>query len=99
MSDDDLDRRFAALLHEDAPPERDPLFRVEVLQRIERATYRRRLVAAVAGAAVFAVIAVLGATVGGAPRSAAIPLLIGAALTCGYFVLAPVLTQMLARFR
>jgi hypothetical protein len=39
----ELDVRLAAALQAEAPPERDPLFRIEVLERIERARFRRQL--------------------------------------------------------
>jgi FtsH-binding integral membrane protein len=42
----DLDARLAAALEADAPPERDALFRLDVLARIERARFRRRIVSA-----------------------------------------------------
>lgn len=40
----DADARLAAALGADGPPERDVLFRLEVLARIERAQFRRRIV-------------------------------------------------------
>jgi hypothetical protein len=42
MSDPDV--RLKAALHADAPPVRDAKFRVEVLLRIERARFKRRVV-------------------------------------------------------
>ena len=95
----DLDPRFAELLRKDAPAERDPVFRVEVLCRLERAKYRRRLGALLALALVLAAIAAAGVATGGAAREATIALLIGTALTAAYFIVAPALTQLLARLR
>jgi hypothetical protein len=40
----DLDSRLAAALAADAPPERDALFRLDVLARLERARFQRRVV-------------------------------------------------------
>ena len=40
----DLDARLTAALHADAPPAHDVLFRVEVLVRLERARFRRRVI-------------------------------------------------------
>ena len=40
----DLDRRLTAALSEDPPPSQDPRFRVEVLLRIERARFKRRVI-------------------------------------------------------
>jgi len=47
---DDLDSKLGALLRAGAPPERDPLFRIRVLERRERERYRRRSRALLAGA-------------------------------------------------
>ena len=57
----DLDSRLTAALEAEAPPERDPLFRIEVLARLERARFRRRLVLAAATAVVVAAIVVANA--------------------------------------
>lgn len=99
----DPDQRIADLLREDlgqdAPPERDPMFRVRLLERLERARHGRRLGVLIACGVVFAALAAIGAGVGGATREAAGALLIGLALTVVYFVVAPTLSQMLSRFR
>jgi hypothetical protein len=39
----DVDARLTAALGADAPPERDALFRLDVLARIERARFQRRI--------------------------------------------------------
>jgi hypothetical protein len=57
----DLDARLAEALRPDAPPVRDPIFRVEVLTRLERARFKRRAAFTVALAAVAAVLAALSA--------------------------------------
>ena len=46
MSDPDI--RLKAALHADPPPARDAKFRVEVLMRIERARFKRRVVTTLA---------------------------------------------------
>ena len=43
-----VDERLAAALAADAPPERDALFRLDVLARLERARFQRRIVQATA---------------------------------------------------
>jgi hypothetical protein len=53
----DLETRLAAALHADDPPARDGAFRVEVLVRLERARFRRRVVRAVTVAAGIGVLA------------------------------------------
>ena len=52
----DLDTRLNAALAADAPPARDPLFRVDLLARIEQARFRRQVTVVVALAAVAAVV-------------------------------------------
>jgi len=69
----DSNPRFAELLRRDAPAERDPVFRVEVLFRLERAKYRRRLSALLALGLVLAAIAAVGVGIGGAAREADAP--------------------------
>jgi hypothetical protein len=57
----DLETRLTAALHADAPPARDPVFRVEVLMRLERARFRRRLGRTLVVAGVLAVLAAMNA--------------------------------------
>lgn len=67
----DLETRLTAALQAEAPPARDPLFRVEVLVRLERARFRRRLARTLVVAGVLAVLAALNAPVIGAGIAAA----------------------------
>jgi hypothetical protein len=55
----DLETRLTAALQADLPPARDPLFRVEVLVRLERARFRRRVGRALVVVGVLAVLAAL----------------------------------------
>ena len=57
----DLDSRLTAALNEDRPPERDARFRVEVLLRIERARFKRRVLRTLAVAFVAAALVVVSA--------------------------------------
>jgi len=57
----DLDARLTAALNADAPPARDARFRVEVLMRLERARFRRRVGLSVSVAAAAAVLTSIGA--------------------------------------
>ena len=59
----DLETRLNAALHADEAPVRDPLFRVEVLVRLERARFRRRVGRTLAVVGVLAVIAALNVRV------------------------------------
>jgi hypothetical protein len=57
----DLDDKLAAALNADPPPERDAKFRVEVLLRIERARFQRRVIRTLAVAFVAAVLVAINA--------------------------------------
>jgi len=57
----DLDSRLTAAMQADAAPGHDPMFRVEVFVRLERARFRRRIVLTLAVAFVAAVLVVVNA--------------------------------------
>lgn len=57
----DLDARLAAALRADGPPERDALFRLDVLARVERMRFLRRILGTVAVALLAALLVVLNA--------------------------------------
>src|SRR6185369_12899748 len=57
----DVDERLMAALREDSPPARDAIFRVDVLARLERARFRRRVAVTVAAAFVVAVLVAVNA--------------------------------------
>ncbi len=59
----DLETRLTDALHADTPPARDPLFRVELLMRLERARFRRRVERALVVVGVLAVLAALNVRV------------------------------------
>ena len=59
----DLETRLTEALHADAPAARDPMFRVEVLVRLERARFRRRLARMLFVVAVLTVLAAINAPV------------------------------------
>ena len=59
----DLETRLTAALQSDVPPPHDPLFRVELLVRLERARFRRRVGRALVVVSVLAVLAVLNVRV------------------------------------
>ena len=56
----DLEARLEQALKADDPAPRDPMFRVEILMRRERAAFRRRLLAAAVTALGVAILAPLG---------------------------------------
>ena len=57
----DVDARLTAALHADAAPTHDVMFRVEVLVRMERAQFRRRVLVTMAVASAAAVLVAVGA--------------------------------------
>ena len=58
----DLDSKLTEILNADMPPARDAKFRVDVLLRMERARFRRRLIRMLAVAIVAASVVALNAT-------------------------------------
>lgn len=67
---DDLDERLGGWLRADAPPERDPLFRVALIERRERQRFRRRSRALLSAAAASAVLPAVAFTVAPDPFAA-----------------------------
>jgi hypothetical protein len=57
----DLDVKLTKVLNADAPPARDAKFRVEVLLRIERSRFKRRVIRTLAVACAAAALVVLNA--------------------------------------
>lgn len=100
---DDIDQRIADLLRadlgRDTAPASDPLFRVQVLARLQRKQYRRRVVGLVACACVLAIVAAVGAGLGGVAREAMGAVLVGSALLAFYFIAGPAFAQLLGRPR
>jgi hypothetical protein len=62
----DVDDRLTAALHADAPPTHDAMFRVEVLVRLERARFRRRVMLTMAVVVAAAVLVAVNAQAIGA---------------------------------
>ena len=62
----DVDDRLTAALHGDTPPTDDVMFRVEVLVRLERARFRRRVMLTMAVAVAAAVLVAVNARAIGA---------------------------------
>lgn len=95
----DLDSRIVDLMSQNPPAVRDPLFRVSVIQRMERVRYRRRLIVLLSAAALGAVIAALGAVLGSEVRQTIGAVLVGGVLVASYFVVGPAMAQLIARFQ
>lgn len=60
----DLDQKLGRLLREGAPPQRDPMFRIGLIERRARQRYQRRQRVVLASAAVLAVLFAIIVTLG-----------------------------------
>jgi hypothetical protein len=95
----DLDERIATVLRENAPPQRDAMFRIAVLERLERQRFKRRLsLLAVAAAAVVVLVSLGYGARSNASGSIGV-LLLCAVLAVSVFRHAPVLTHFARRWR
>ena len=94
-----LDERIGELLRQDAPPARDPAFRISVLERRERKRFLRQSAMLGALCLVLAVVALAGIAIGGDTAVAAIALAIVAALAVAYMRYEPIVTRVIERFR
>jgi hypothetical protein len=59
-----IDERITAALEHDAPPPRDPLFRIHLLERREQQQFRRRTLQALAGGVAVVVVSALTVNAG-----------------------------------
>jgi hypothetical protein len=95
----DEERRLARFLRQNEPPERDPLFRVKVLERRERQWFRRRvatmLAALLAAGAIWAALAVFG----GVTHEAARIVSIGVVACLGGTLYVPALFNLFRHLR
>ena len=78
-----IDERITAALQHDAPPPRDPLFRVQVLERAERQRFRRSARLAIAGTVGVLVVSVLTVSAGSMAYVAGSVLLLGLVVVTG----------------
>ena len=93
----DEDEQLTQFLQRNAPPSRDPLFRVKVLERRERQWFRRR-VSLLGIVLAVAAISAVGVSVGGKLNEVA--RVVGAlvAVTMAVTVYAPILMRLLRRY-
>lgn len=89
------DSRITAALQHDAPPPRDPAFRLRVLERRERQQFRRRALLFLAVLAVVAATTALAITAGGRAYQAGAGLLFALLLVTAALVHLPVLGRLL----
>ncbi len=92
---EDMDEKLAGLLLGDAPPVRDPLFRLGVLARRERQRFRRRSLMLSAAMLVCIAFFVTATVTDAGMFETFGALALGAILVVSYFLYAPVLTQVL----
>lgn len=94
-----LDERIGELLRQDAPPERDPAFRIGVLERRERKRFLRQSLMLGGFGLILAVIALVGIAIGGDAAIGAIVLVIVIAIGAAYLRYEPIITRVIERFR
>jgi hypothetical protein len=95
---DDKDLRIADLLRADAPPPRDPVFRIKVLERREQQRFQRRLYIMLAGALLMVLISVLALSIGGGTLQRMGVPIAGAALASACLAFRRNLPQIFRRF-
>ena len=78
-----IDDRITAALQHDAPPPRDPVFRIQLLERRERQRFRRRTQQAVAGGAAVLIVSALTVSAGSMAYVAGSVLLFALVLVTG----------------
>ena len=92
-----IDERITAALQHDAPPPRDPVFRIQVLERAERQRFRRRAQQTIAGGAAVAVISALTMAAGAEAYTAGGVLLFALVLVTTAVVVLPDLGRLIRR--
>jgi hypothetical protein len=95
----DQEETLGRLLRDDAPPERDALFRFGVFERRERQRFQRRSLALLAAAAGFAVIFWLGFNAGAGLLVTAVIAVFCAAFAVSYVLSMRGVAQLLRRLR
>ena len=94
----DKDQRIADLLRADAPPARDPLFRLKVLERREHRQFRQRSFTMFAGVLVIILVSTISISFERGSMETAGVLAIGTALASSYLAFRGRLLQILRRF-
>ncbi|MBZ5578406.1 MAG: hypothetical protein LAP40_17725 [Acidobacteriia bacterium] len=95
---EDRDNRLVELLRADAPPERDPVFRLKVLERREQRQFQRRLLTMLAGMLVILVGMGFAISLGNGALAPTGALIVGAALVSGYLAFRGQVRRILGRF-
>jgi hypothetical protein len=95
---EERDDRIVEFLREQAPPARDPVFRVRVLERREHRQFQRRLFTMLAAALVIILVATFGVSIGGRALETTGALVVGTALASAYLAFRGRLLRILRRF-
>ena len=95
---EDRDDRIVQFLREAAPPARDPVFRLKVLERREQQQFQRRLFTMLGGALLIILASVFAIGIKGAALETAGVLITGAALASSYLAFRGRLLRILRRF-
>ena len=93
MTMDRKDRVLADLLRQDEPPQRDPAFRLAVLERRARQIFRRQLIATLLAALAFSVALAVAVQASASSMETGSLLIVGAGLVVSWRFYAPVLAD------
>ena len=92
-----IDERITAALQNDAPPPRDPVFRIQLLERRERQHFRRRVQHALAAGAAVLVVSALTLRAGDMAYAAGGVLLFALVLVSAAVVYLPEFGRLIRR--
>jgi uncharacterized membrane protein len=95
---EDMDVRIANLLSAHAPPPRDPVFRVRVLERREQQRFQRRLYTMLAATLVVLLVSAFAIGAGTGSLEAMGALVVSLSLACAHFAFRGSLLRILWRF-
>ena len=95
---EERDHRIEEFLRASAPPARDPVFRLKVLERREQRQFRRRLFSMLAGVFVILLASLFALSQGIGVLVATEALAVGTALASGYLAFRGRLLRTLRRF-
>ena len=92
-----IDERITAALQHDAPPPRDPVFRIQLLERREQRRFRRRVQQALAAGAAVVVVSALTLRAGDMAYAAGAVLLFALVLVSAAVVYLPEFGRLIRR--
>lgn len=92
------DNRVANFLNQNAPPARDPMFRIKVLELRERRQFQQRSFIMLAGALVIVLVSMFALSVGAGALKTTGVLLVGASLSTAWLAFRGRLISTLRRF-